>query len=112
MSAVPAHDHTWSLRVTRESASNGATTLTVCGRLGTAGARDLRAALGAVPPPGTRVLLDLEGVDYISSAGIAALQDAVVILRQAGCTLDPLRASEAVRLALRLAGSDLGGVRS
>ena len=111
MSAVPAHHHTWSLRVTRELA-NGATTLTVCGRLGTHGAHDLRAALGVAPPPGTRVLLDLEGVDYISSAGIAALQEAAVGLHEAACTLELQRTSEPVRLALRLAGSILAEVGS
>ena len=111
MSAVPAHHHTWSLRVTRDLA-NGATTLTVCGRLGTYGAHDLRAALGVAPPPGTRVLLDLEGVDYISSAGIAVLQEASVSLGEAGSRMELLRTSEAVRLALRLAGADVGEVGS
>jgi anti-anti-sigma factor len=99
------------LRISRDS-SNDTATLVVQGRLGTAGARELLAALGDAPAPGTRVLLDLEGVDYISSSGIAALQAAAASLREAGGELALLRPSEAVRLALRLAGSaeDLGEV--
>lgn len=81
--------------------------LRIAGRLGTAGAAELRSALDAATSAGGRVQVDLSEVDYISSAGLAVLDEVSRCLREAGGVLEVVRASEAVSLALRLAGTHL-----
>jgi anti-anti-sigma factor len=103
MSAVPAQPHAWSVHSSIEL-SSGTATVCVGGRLGKAGAVDFREALAAALAPGRHLQLDLGGVDYISSAGLAVLQDAAARVHAAGGRLVLTHTSEAVRLALRLAG--------
>jgi anti-anti-sigma factor len=103
MSAAPAHPHAWSLHVAVDR-SSGEATLVVRGRIGSAGAGDLGAAIRESAVAGERLLLDLEAVDYISSAGLAVLQDAARHVHEAGGCLELARASEPVKMALRLAG--------
>ena len=62
MSAAHAHSHAWSLHVSLDR-SSGVATLLVRGRIGTAGAVDLRAAIKESAVAGERLLLDLEAVD-------------------------------------------------
>ncbi len=81
--------------------------LIVAGRLGSAGAAEWRSALDAATSAGGRVHLDLAGVDYISSAGLAVLDEVTERLHAAGGVLEVTRASEAVRLAFRLARTSL-----
>ena len=52
----------------------------------------------------TRILVDLEGVDYVSSAGLLALQEAAASARDRGARLALCRLSEPVRVAFDLAG--------
>jgi len=103
MSAAHAHSHAWSLHVALDH-SSGVATLLVRGRIGSAGAVDLRGALGESCVAGERLLLDLEAVDYLSSAGLAVLQDAARHFHEEGGCLELVRASEPVKMALRLAG--------
>lgn len=102
MPEPPAPD-AWSVRTDIEPRSTGAT-LTVAGRLGTDGARDLRAALWAVVTPGSTVYVDLAAVDYISSAGLAVLREVAALQRTSGGSLVVTEQSEMVALAFRLAG--------
>lgn len=102
MPAPPAPD-AWSVRTHIDHRQAG-TTLVVAGRLGTDGAAAVRHALSAVATPGSVVHLDLSGVDYISSAGLAALRDAKQALDRTGGSMVIASESEIVTLALRLAG--------
>ena len=102
MSAATDHTHSWSVRATLQTNAD-VVLLIVAGRLGSAGAAELRSALDAATSAGGRVHLDLSGVDYISSAGLAVLEEVGQRLREAGGVLEVTRASEAVNLALRLA---------
>ena len=104
MSAAYDHSHAWSLHVALDR-SSGIATLLVRGRIGTAGADDLRAAIKESAAGGERLLLDLEAVDYLSSAGLAVLQDAARHVQEEGGSLELARASEPVKMALRLAGT-------
>lgn len=106
MSAATDHTHSWSVRATLQTDAE-VVLLIVAGRLGTAGAAELRSALDAATSAGGRVHLDLSGVDYISSAGLAVLEEVSGRLRAAGGVLEVARASEAVAMALRLAGTNL-----
>jgi anti-anti-sigma factor len=54
--------------------------------------------------PDRHLQLDLSGVDYISSAGLAVLEEAASAFHSSGGRLELTRTGEAVRLALRLAG--------
>jgi anti-anti-sigma factor len=82
----------------------GVPTLVIAGRMGTSGAETVRSALASAIADVQRLRLDLEQVDYMSSAGIAVLRDAARQLHSAGGVLELAAASEPVRLALRLAG--------
>ena len=103
MSAAHARPHAWSLHASLDR-SSGVATLSVSGRIGSAGAVDLKSAIQNAAVAGERLLLDLDAVDYLSSPGLAVLQDAARQLAEQGGALDLVRASEAVRMALRLAG--------
>jgi anti-anti-sigma factor len=103
MSAAPAQPNAWSIQSSLHP-SGDATTLVVRGRLGSSGAAGLREAIVAASLPGDCLRLDLSQVDYISSAGLAALQECASRFHAAGGRLQLARASEPVRLALRLSG--------
>ena len=103
MSAAHAHPNAWSLHTSLER-SAGVATLVVRGRIGNAGAAELHTALQNAVLGGEMLILDLEGVDYLSSAGLAVLQDAARERNEKGSRLELARASESVKIALRLAG--------
>ncbi len=100
---APQAPDAWSVRTDTESRATG-TTVIVAGRLGTEGARDLRAALWEVAAPGLTIHVDLAGVDYISSAGLAVLREVATLQRSSGGSLVIEGPSDMVSLALRLAG--------
>jgi anti-anti-sigma factor len=106
VSAATDHHDSWSVRATLQTDAE-VVLLLIAGRLGSAGAPELRSALEAATSAGGRVHLDLTDVDYISSAGLAVLNDVTRRFRDAGGVLEVIRASEAVSLALRLAGAQL-----
>jgi anti-anti-sigma factor len=79
--------------------------LVVAGRLGSHGAHELERALIEVEPPaGCGVVLDLAGVDYMSSTALAALQAMDLFLRLSGGRLVLCHVDDAVRVGLELAG--------
>jgi len=95
---------TWKLTIGRES-SDGVAVLRVEGRLGTASSGDLIGAIvGAIESGDRRLLIDLAGVDYVSSAGLLALDAASGRMHVAGGTLVLCGLTEPVRLALELSG--------
>ena len=95
---------TWKLTIGREVRGNVAI-LRVDGRLGTASSGGLiEAVVHAIRAGDRRLLLDLGGVDYASSAGLMALVAADGRMHEAGGELVLCALSGPVRLALDLAG--------
>jgi anti-anti-sigma factor len=93
-------------RVAVNSEGDGETAeLAVRGRLGQSGAAELDSILQGFLDHGTRtILLDLTAVDYISSPGLRLLDDRAKQLEEQGGTLSVRHVTDAVRLALDLAG--------
>jgi anti-anti-sigma factor len=94
----------WKLTVNREC-EGGVAVLRVVGRLGAASSGSLiEAIVGAIDAGDQRLLIDLTSVDYVSSAGLLALDAAAGRMHVAGGTLVLCGLTEAVRLALELSG--------
>jgi anti-anti-sigma factor len=93
-------------RLTVDSGGDGQTDeLRVRGRLGLTGAAELDSVLdGFIARGGQTLLLDLSGVDYISSPGLRLLDDRARQLEEQGGTLTVHLVTDPVRLALDLAG--------
>ncbi len=92
---------TWQLRVRRELTEN-LLIISLSGRLGHQSANLLGEAVAG--PEGVGVLVDLAGVDYISSAGLAALSRAAERARVSGRPFALCGVEGSVRLAFELAG--------
>ena len=91
---------TWSLDTATERIPGGIV-LTLRGRIGIGTAPAFAAALSAARAESPRVVIDLEGVDYISGSGLMALSQTAT--SAVGHTiLCGLR--EPVRITLELAG--------
>jgi anti-anti-sigma factor len=94
----------WPLRITSER-SGGVLVLAAAGRLGYASADRLKAALDlAIAQERGGVVLDFSQVDYLSSAGLQAIDAAAVRLAALRGTLVLCAVPEPVRIALELAG--------
>jgi anti-anti-sigma factor len=97
----------WPLRikVVAGDSADGVVTLVLAGRLGEASANQLSAALDAAIESRPRgLILDLEQVDYLSSAGLRALDLAGQRLAASGGVLVLCALSEPLRIAFELAG--------
>jgi anti-anti-sigma factor len=95
---------TWDLRFTSNN-SNGVCVLNVAGRVSGANAPDLKAALeGAARKARHRLVVDLSGVDYLSSGGLTAIAGAANSCRQNGGRLILAVVSDPVRITLELGG--------
>ena len=94
----------WVLNVVRER-GDGFVILVVTGRLGTVSSGTLADALSQeIRAENLRLLVDLAGVDYVSSAGLSALQDIAQRLHESSGELILCALSEPVRLVFDLAG--------
>jgi anti-anti-sigma factor len=93
-------------RLTVDSGGDGEKDeLVVRGRLGVSGAAELDSVLeGFIARGGRTFLLNLSGVDYISSPGLRLLDDRARQLEEAGGSLSVHLVTDPVRLALDLAG--------
>ena len=97
----------WPLQVSEERVG-GALLLVLTGRLGAAGAGVFGAAVAEALRRGdVRLVVDLGGVDYVSSAGLRAVATAEDQCLRARGALSVCRLTEPVRIAL-----DLGGLLS
>jgi anti-anti-sigma factor len=97
----------WPLQVSEERV-DGALLLVLTGRLGAAGAVVFGAAVAkAVGRGDVRLVVDLGGVDYVSSAGLRAVATAEDRCTRVRGALSVCRLTEPVRIAL-----DLGGLLS
>ena len=90
----------WSLEIATERVPGGIV-IVPRGRVGTVTASTFAAALTAARAESPRVVIDLEGVDYISGSGLMALSNAVAGQGDPAI-LCGLR--EPVRITLELAG--------
>jgi anti-anti-sigma factor len=94
----------WKLDIGREIL-DGVTVITVAGRLGAGlSGRLLDPLLAALGEGQRRILIDLSGVDYLSSAGLMTLDAAAGRVHEAGGRLALCGLAEPVRLALELSG--------
>jgi anti-anti-sigma factor len=85
--------------------SQDAWVLTVCGRVGRLSAPALLDAIReAVIHPNGKIVIDLAGVDYMSSAGVAALAEGMTLATRARAAIAVAGLTEPVRLALDLSG--------
>ena len=97
-------DSTWKLEITKDI-EEGVIVLTVAGRLGSETSQQLADTLDQLIHDGTRrILVDLQAVDYLSSAGLRALDEAATELQQSGGQLVVCTVPDPVRLPLALAG--------
>jgi stage II sporulation protein AA (anti-sigma F factor antagonist) len=97
-------DLKWPLGIVEEE-SGGVLVLTLAGRLGAGSAASFEAAVAeAVGRGEARLVVDLTGVDYISSAGLQALSAAAGRCARSGGGLALCGVSEPVRIALDLGG--------
>ena len=97
----------WDFQVSSAEADDGVR-IAAEGRLSAAETPRLVEALTAAIRAGRRrILLDLNGLDYISSAGILAIQAATARVQAEGGVLTVENAQPAVRVALNLAGGQV-----
>jgi anti-anti-sigma factor len=74
------------------------------GRLGFAGATDLRKSILSSELAGHRLVLDLAGVDYVSGLGIQAIEAIAKAVHESGGGLELVNVSGPVQISLALAG--------
>lgn len=97
-------DATWKLRIGREVQA-GTAVITLTGRIGSEASGQLMDALNQTIDEGhRRILVDLERVDYVSSAGLLALDAAAGRLYGVGGALVLCAVCEPVRVVLDMAG--------
>lgn len=102
----------WGLTV-HQPAHGGITTVTVQGRLSRANAPRLMEAVESAMAAGERqITLDLEGVDYVSSAALEMLTELAARLNALGGGLVLTSVQPPVRIALELAGLRLHAPRA
>jgi stage II sporulation protein AA (anti-sigma F factor antagonist) len=94
----------WPLRISQER-RDGVLLLLLAGRVGVASAATLATAVADAVTRGDRhLVLDLSAVDYVSSAGLKALETAADRCAETHGSLALRAASRPVRLALELGG--------
>ena len=96
----------WYVHIER-TRLRGVPVMRISGRLGVSSADSLRTALmeGAAASNGsTSLVVDLDGVDYVSSAGLEVFESVALRLRGEGRELVLCGASDPVRLVLRFCG--------
>ena len=104
MTAMATRRDTWRPTVRTETIGQ-AMALTVRGRLGEAGVRDPDLLAALADTRGARALVvDLSGVDYLSSPGLALLETLVADAAAAGQTLVVCGLTDPVRIAVDLSG--------
>lgn len=98
-------DVSWFLAIDRKDCGPTEAALTLSGRLGRSVAAQLAEAVAqAIDAGKINIVLDLSGVDYISSAGMLAVEQAGLRLHELAGSLTLTGVQEPVKLALNLAG--------
>jgi anti-anti-sigma factor len=88
----------------RESREGGAVTLALDGRIGFAAASAFESALAAALDAGGSVILDFSGVDYVSSAGLVAMEAAATRAAASGQRLVVCGLADPVERVFDLSG--------
>jgi len=102
---TPAAHLKWPLRMAQDR-QQGVLVLTLAGRIGQASAGALGDCLESLLAAGERrLVIDLEAVDYVSSAGIVVLEAANARFDAIKGALVLCAVAEPVRIALDLAGA-------
>ena len=97
----------WRLK-TATAVENGTTVLILEGRLGQATADELMEAAGPLVANGVLdLVIDLSGVDYLSSAALKVLESLAAGQASRGGRLTLRAPSPAARLSLELSGDEL-----
>jgi len=95
----------WPLRISQEQ-RDGVLVVTLAGRVGCVAAERLRQALNeAIVQGDRRLVVDFSLVDYVSSAGLEALEEAATLCADSHGTLVLCGVSAPVRLVLDVAGA-------
>jgi anti-sigma B factor antagonist len=90
-----------------ERAEDGVSVFVLEGRIDTQGASELDEELQAAVSEGKhKMVLDMDGVSYISSSGLRTLADVVTKNREAGGDLKLFSVSRKVLRVLRIIGFD------
>lgn len=100
---MPLRDVLWQLTIDTQ-ATEQLTILSLTGRISHASASELVTAFTRHGGSGRPVVVDLSGVDYVSSAGFHAFEQAARQLQAAGAALIVCGLQDAVRPAFTLAG--------
>jgi anti-anti-sigma factor len=102
----PAFQKEIGMNIT-ERDQDGTTVFTLEGRVDTQGAVDMDLSLNAAVEGGkNKMVLDMAGVNYISSAGLRTLADVVTKNREAGGDLKLVAVNRRVLRVLRIIGFD------
>jgi anti-anti-sigma factor len=99
----PGKGDAWFLTLSSEAHSDRIV-WRAAGRLGAAGAAALLDTIKASPSTGLPLVLDLEGVDYVSGAGVRAIETIAKAAQETGRSLELVNLTEPVRICLELAG--------
>ena len=95
----------WSLAIAREALPEGLVVF-VTGRLGAPTSVRLASALDEIVSAGhSRLLLDLSGVDYLSSSGLAVVEMTAARLKDSGGILVLCGLQEPVRVSFEVSGA-------
>lgn len=89
-----------------ESKFGGATLARLVGRLDTATAPTVQTRLVALLAAGGALVADMQGVDYISSAGLRALLTAAKQAKSLGCSFGLVAPQPSVQEVLAMTGFD------
>ena len=99
----PAKGDLWFLTLTRTVADDRIV-WRAAGRLGAAGSAVLLETIRTSATAGDRLVLDLESVDYVSGAGIRAIEALAKAAQDGGGSLELVNLVEPVRIGVDLAG--------
>jgi anti-anti-sigma factor len=92
----------WFLTISHEKQAESVV-IKAAGRLGSAAAAELAAALSAAIADGSPVILDIADVDYLSSAGLDAIGAVAARMKSTARSLEVRGAQGATKLSLDLA---------
>lgn len=91
------------MRLSIEKQVADATTLILSGRLDTTTAPELEKQIDALPPETTALILDMQGLEYISSAGLRVLLKTQKMMNKKG-TLKLVHVPDMVMEVLDITG--------
>jgi anti-sigma B factor antagonist len=92
------------MQMTEETSADGITTIKLSGRLDTAGSQEVELRFSAVTSAHRAVIVDLSGVEFLTSLGIRLLLQGAKTVRSKGGKLALMQPRELVQNVLKTAG--------